>query len=195
MFISCTTCKDPSSYDSKHHSFEVVTLINYESFRQYEHLTDQRSPEYLQFKKQLIGIFLVSLEKEFPGISQHLVDVDLGTPLTNEYYISSTNGNIYGTEKRFGQIGPFSYKANTGFENLFMCGASVISHGVAGAAHSGVATAAKILKCSTEKLIKPKKNQQLTILEAEDNAHWPESLKTKISMMKKKQKSKVKHNA
>lgn len=191
MFISCTTCKDPSSYDGKHHSFEVVTLVNYDSFRHYEHLTDRRSPEYIEFKKQLTRIFLVSLEKEFPRISQHVVDMDLGTPLTNEYYISSTNGNVYGTEKTLGQIGPFSYKTNTDFENLFMCGSSVVSHGVAGAAHSGVAAVAKILKCSTEELISPRENQQLTILEAEDDAHWPESLKAKISMKQKKLKPKV----
>lgn len=193
MFISCTTCKDPSSYDGKHHSFEIVTLVNYESFRKYEHLkNDHRSDEYITFKKQLSDIFLVSLENEFPGISQHIVDMDLGTPLTNEYYINSTNGNVYGTEKRFRQIGPFSYKAKTEFENLFLCGASIVSHGVAGAAHSGVAAAATILKCRSDELIKPMEDQHLTILEAEDDAHWPESVKAKIALKKKRTKTKTK---
>lgn len=191
MFISCTTCKDPSSYDGKHHSFEIVTMVNYDSFKKYEHLTDQRSPAYKAFKKQLSAIFLVSLEDEFPGISQHIVDMELGTPLTNEYYINSTRGNIYGTEKSFGQIGPFSYKTSTGFENLFLCGASIVSHGVAGAAHSGVAAAAKILKCHSNELTKPMEHQHITILEADDDTHWPDSVKSKIALKMKKAKTKA----
>lgn len=186
IFISCTTCKDPSSFDGKYHSFEIVTFVNYESFKKYQHLDDKRSEAYKNFKKQLSDIFMVSLEKEFPGISNHIVDMDLGTPLTNEYYINSTNGNVYGTEKSFRQIGPFSYKTNTEFKNLYLCGASIVSHGVAGAAQSGVRAAAKILNCHANDLIKPMKNQHLSILEAEDDRNWPESLKTKIALKKKK---------
>ncbi|HET8809954.1 MAG TPA: NAD(P)/FAD-dependent oxidoreductase [Flavobacteriaceae bacterium] len=186
MFISCTTCKDPSSYDGKHHSFEVVTFVDYDSFRKYEHLGNERNEAYKNFKKQLSAIFMVSLEKEFPGISNHIVDMDLGTPLTNEYYVNSTKGNVYGTEKNFRQIGPFSYKTTTEFKNLYLCGASIVSHGVAGAAQSGVRAAAKILNCHSSDLIKPMESQHLTILEAEDDRNWPESLKRKIALKKKK---------
>ena len=72
---------------------------------------------------------------------------DLGTPLTNKYYVNTTKGSVYGTEKSFKQIGPFAYKAETEIENLYMTGASILSHGVAGASYSGVETASKILGC------------------------------------------------
>jgi len=129
---------------------------------------------------------MVSLEKEFLGITNHIVHIDLGTPLTNEYYINSTQGNIYGTEKTLKQIGPFAFKPQSPFENLYLTGASILSHGVAGAAHSGVATAAKILRERPEELFQVKANQKLRILEAEDDSQWPQDVKRKIAQKTEK---------
>ncbi|PZW39161.1 phytoene dehydrogenase-like protein [Mesonia algae] len=186
MFISCTTLKDPTSFDGKNHNFEVVTLIDYEQFKPYEHLGKNRNEDYQNFKKQLCDLFMVSLEKEFPGMENHIVHIDLGTPLTNEYYINSTRGNIYGTEKTLKQIGPFAFKPQSPFENLYLTGASILSHGVAGAAHSGVATAAKIIGERPEELLQVKADQKLRILEAEDNSQWPQDVKRKIAQKQKK---------
>src|SRR5690606_39805986 len=36
MFISCTTLKDPSSFDGKHHSIEAITYLDYKSFEKFE---------------------------------------------------------------------------------------------------------------------------------------------------------------
>ncbi len=46
--------------------------------------------------------------------------------MTNEYYINTTRGNVYGTEKSLKHIGPFAYKSKTEIENLYMCGASIV---------------------------------------------------------------------
>lgn len=186
MFISCSSLKDPTSFDGKNYNFEVVTLINYEQFKPYEHLGEERNEAYRDFKSNLCDLFMVTLEKEFPGIKNHVVQMDLGTPLTNEYYVNTTKGNIYGTEKNLMQIGPFSFKTQTPFENLYLTGASVLSHGVAGAAHSGVQTAAKILGERPEELLQVKPDQKLRILEAEDDTHWPEDIKRKIALKQKK---------
>ncbi|MGO2358362.1 MAG: phytoene desaturase family protein [Mesonia sp.] len=186
MFISCSSLKDPTSFDGKHHNFEVVTLIDYEQFKPYEQLDEERNEAYQQFKRSLCDLFMVSLEKEFPGIKDHVVHTDLGTPLTNEYYVNTTRGNIYGTEKSLRQIGPFAFKTQTPFENLYLTGASVLSHGVAGAAHAGVTTAAKILGERPEELLQVKPDQKLRVLEAEDDTHWPEDIKKKIVLKQKK---------
>ncbi|WP_233494483.1 NAD(P)/FAD-dependent oxidoreductase [Mesonia sp. K7] len=182
IFISCTTLKDPTSFDGKHHNFEVVTLVSYEHFKAFEGLDKDRGEAYFAFKEKLISIFMVSLEKEFPGIKNHIVHQELGTPLTNKYYINTTEGNIYGTEKILKQIGPFSFRPKTEIKNLYLTGASIVAHGVVGAAHSGVNTAAKVLGVRPEELLEEKENQKLTILEAEDNTHWPEEIKKKIAL-------------
>ena len=35
VFISCTTLKDPASFNGRYHSFEIVTFIDYESFNDF----------------------------------------------------------------------------------------------------------------------------------------------------------------
>ncbi|WP_298479951.1 NAD(P)/FAD-dependent oxidoreductase [uncultured Maribacter sp.] len=186
MFISCTTLKDPSSYDGKNHSLEVITFINYDSFKPFENEKEKRSKAYLDFKDKLTDKMLNGLEKVIPSIRQHIVHQDLGTPITNEYYVNSTRGSVYGTEKSFKNIGPFAYKAKSEINNLYLCGASILSHGVAGAAHSGVDTASIILKCEADELRTPLPDQELRIYDAEDAKEYPDWLTKKIKVRKSK---------
>jgi len=187
LFISCTTLKDPISFDGKHHTLEVITYINYEAFSEFENEEKERSTAYLKFKEQLIEKFLNSLEKVIPGVRSHIVHKTLGTPMTNEYYINSTRGNVYGTEKSLKYIGPFAYKSKSEIENLYMCGASIVSHGVAGAGYSGVQTAASILGCRQDDLIKPDDSQHLKIYDAEDATNYPEWMLKKMEVKKMRQ--------
>ncbi|MEP0265591.1 NAD(P)/FAD-dependent oxidoreductase [Dokdonia sp.] len=191
MFISCTTLKDPISFDGKHHTIEAITYINYDAFEDFKGEDIERSASYLKFKEQLIAKFFVTLEKVIPGISNHVVQKELGTPLTNKYYINSTRGSVYGTEKSLKHIGPFAYKSKSEIENLYMCGASIVSHGVAGASYSGVQTAASILGCRQDDLIKPSDDQHLRVFEAEDDTDYPDWMRKKIAMKHLKMKSKT----
>ncbi len=186
MFISCTTLKDPSSFDGKHHCIEAITFIDYQSFGKFKDEKEQRSQEYLEFKEKLTQKMINGLEKAIPGISNHIVHQELGTPITNEYYINTTDGNVYGTEKSLKHIGPFAYKAKSEIENLYLCGSSILSHGVAGASHSGVDTAAIILECHPDELKEPMEDQQLRIYEAEDPTNYPEWMLKKINVRKAK---------
>ncbi|PNQ72982.1 NAD(P)/FAD-dependent oxidoreductase [Hanstruepera neustonica] len=190
LFISCTTLKDPMSFDGRNHTLEVITYINYDAFKEFENETIERSQKYLDFKAKIIQKFLNSLERVVPGISDHIVHKDLGTPLTNEYYLNTTRGNVYGTEKSLKHIGPFAYKSKSEIENLYMCGASIVSHGVAGAGYSGVQTAAKILGCRQDDLIKPDLNQNLQVFDAEDSSNYPDWMLKKIEVKKSRLASK-----
>lgn len=186
MFISCTTLKDPSSFDGRHHSIEAITYLNYKIFEKFSNEKDPRSSEYLHFKELLTEKMIKTLEKVLPNVRDHIVHKELGTPITNEFYINSTRGSVYGTEKKLTQIGPFAYKAKSEIKNLYLCGASIVSHGVAGAGYSGVQTAGEILNKKQNQLLKTEEGQQLTILEAEDNTSYPEWLNAKIESKKRK---------
>ena len=182
MFISCTTLKDPTSYNGKHHTIEAITFINYDAFEDFKNEKIERSPSYLKFKEQLIAKFLITLEKVIPSISDHIVQKELATPITNKHYINSTRGGVYGTEKSLKHIGPFAYKSKSEIENLYMCGASIVSHGVTGASYSGVQTAASILGCHQNDLIKPSNEQHLRVFEAEDDSNYPDWISKKIKI-------------
>ncbi len=184
VFISCTTLKDPASFNGRYHNLEVVTFIEYNSFNEFNAKEDYHGDAYLQYKERITEKLMNSLEKVIPSARQNIVQKELGTPKTNEYYIKSTNGNVYGTEKSFNQIGPFSFQAKSEIKNLFLCGASTLSHGVGGATNSGVEAAAKILNCRAQELLIPDEHQNIRIYDAEDRSSWPEWVHQKREVRK-----------
>ena len=189
MFISCTTLKDPLSYNGRHHTIEAITYIGYDAFKQFSGLDDYHSEAYLNYKDRICEKLLNSLDKVVPGIRAHIVQMELGTPMTNEYYIQSTRGSVYGTEKNFWQTGPFSYRNKSEITNLYLCGASVLAHGVAGSSYSGAQTAAMILNRKMDELLQPEPNQNVRIYDAEDSSQWPEWIHTKMNSRKERLKN------
>jgi len=67
-----------------------------------------------------------------------------------------------------------------------------VSHGVAGAGYSGVQTAASILGCRQDDLIKPDDSQHLKIYDAEDSINYPEWMLKKMEVKKMRQTLKKK---
>ena len=191
LFISCTTLKDPSSFNGRYHNLEVVTFIDYDSFREFNSEDEHHGDPYTRHKEKICQKLLNSIEKAIPGAKQHIVQMELGTPKTNQFYINTTNGNVYGTEKSFFQVGPFSFKSKSEIKNLFLTGASTLSHGVGGSTHSGVATAARILDCKPEDLMHPDENQKIRIYDAEDSSTWPDWINEKIEVRKRRFKEAV----
>jgi phytoene dehydrogenase-like protein len=184
VFISCTTLKDPASFNGRYHNLEVVTFIEYDSFEQFNTKGDYHGEAYLQYKERITEKLLKSLERVIPTARQNVVQMELGTPKTNEFYIKSTNGNVYGTEKSFGQVGPFTFRAKSEIKNLFLCGASTLSHGVGGATNSGVEAAARILNCRAQDLLIQDERQNIRIYDAEDRSSWPDWVHQKRKVRK-----------
>lgn len=155
MFMTITTLKDPSKMKNGIHTIEAFCFANYEPFKKWENEPmGDRSKEYLLLKNEIMDRMLDYLEKRVPGIKNSFVFRDLATPLTNAHYINSHNGNIYGTDKIIKQIGPFGFNTKTEIKNLYLCGASTLSHGVAGVIGTGLRAAATILNCKTKDLLK-----------------------------------------
>lgn len=193
LFISCSSIKDPTSYNGREHTLEVVTFIDYDLFKSAlpKEGGDVYEAAYQKYKEQLCDKLVNNLEKVIPGIRSNIVQLEMGSPTTNEFYINATNGNVYGTEKGFYQTGPFSFAAKTEIENLYMCGASIMAHGVAGSGYSGVKTAALILNCREEDLLKDDPSQRLQVYEAEDDTKWPAWLHQKITEKQRRVKVRV----
>ncbi len=189
LFISCSSLKDPMSYDGRQHTIEAVTFIDYDSFKACTQ--DGNETQYEAVKQRLIEKLMNTFKRILPDIYKHITHIELGTPITNEHYIKSTKGNVYGTEKGFWQTGPFSYSAKSEIENLYLCGASIMSHGVAGSSYSGVKTAAQILGCTEEDLLQIDGTQDLRIYDAEDRSQWPDWIQQRIAIKKKRFENKV----
>ncbi len=155
MFMTITTLKDPSKMKNGVHTIEAFCFANHTAFDKWKNEpVGERSADYYKFKAEIMERMLNFLENHVPGIKKSVVFKDLATPLTNAHYINSHNGNIYGTDKIKKQMGPFGFNTKTEIQNLYLCGASTLSHGVAGVIGTGLRAAATILNCKTKDLLK-----------------------------------------
>lgn len=168
LFLSPTTLKDPAKGYGTRHTIEAFTLVGYDAFRPWAASPhDARRASYEALKRELTRLMMEAVERVAPGLTEHAVYADLGTPLTNEFYCAATAGNMYGTEKSRGQIGPFSWPIRTPIDGLPLCGASTLSHGVMAATISGLVAARTVLDCSFEDLLR-RGGPALQVLSAED---------------------------
>lgn len=180
LFLTVTTLKDPTKRHNGHHTCEAFTFVGYEPFQKWAHTqSGARGPDYEKLKEQLAKKMFRALDKRIPGLSRHVVFWNVATPLTNEFYIRATRGNLYSIAKTPSQVGPGSFPISTEIKGLYMVGASTTSHGVAGVTMTGLAAAKKILHCRTSDLLKMK-GQALRIYPSEDISQWPEELQKKI---------------
>lgn len=154
IFLTVTTLKDPEKLRHGVHTCEAFTFMSYDGFKKWAATKYGDRPEdYLKLKDELKAKMFRALEKRIPGITEKVVFSDLATPLTNVHYINATRGNLYGIEKSRSQVGPGAFAIKSEIENLFLCGASTLSHGVAGVTMTGMDAAKKILKCKMSELL------------------------------------------
>ncbi len=181
LFLTVTTLKDPSKMHSGHHTLEAFTFVNYDPFWKWAHQPEgARRAEYRALKVSLAEKMLATIDEIVPGIRERVLFCELGTPLTNQHYLAAHQGSLYGTAKTPWQMGPFSFPIQAPIEGLWLCGASTLSHGVAGATASGLAAAKGILRCRTADLLR-QQGPELPVYPAEDVSQWPEALQAKIA--------------
>jgi all-trans-retinol 13,14-reductase len=179
LFLTCTTLKDPSKLHRGHHTLEAFTFVGYDAYRRWEDSKlGERPDAYNRLKAELLDRMLETASRIVPGLREHVVFADLGTPLTNVHYCAATAGNLYGTEKSRWQVGPWAFPVRTELDGLVLCGSSTLSHGVMGAALSGLIAARELAGGTVKDLLH--KKSELSLVPSEDMASWPEALRRKM---------------
>jgi phytoene dehydrogenase-like protein len=146
LFLAITTLKDPSHRRDGLHTLEMFTFVPYAPFARWTGTTaTERGPEYERFKEAIGDKMIAAAENVIPGIGRALRFRSVASPLSNDFYCETPFGCAYGTNKTPWQMGPFSFSQQTSVRNLYSCGASTLSHGVAGTAMTGLVAAAKVL--------------------------------------------------
>ena len=146
LFLSIPTLKDPTHRRGGTHALEMFTFLPHAPFARWgQGGPGERGDEYEAYKRATKDRMLAAAEHVIPGVSRHLTFCELGTPLTNDFYCETFRGAAYGTAKTPFQVGPFSFDQRGPVEGLTLCGASTISHGVAGASMSGLIAAQQVL--------------------------------------------------
>ncbi|KYF95601.1 phytoene dehydrogenase [Sorangium cellulosum] len=158
LFLTITTLKDPGHPTrGGHHTIEMFTFVPHAPFARWkETRTGERGADYEELKESLGDQVIAAAENIIPGISRALAFRSVATPLTNDFYCASYRGAAYGTAKTPWQLGPLSFTIGTRIPGLYQCGASTLSHGVAGASVSGLMAAQRIVRAArVEDLLGP----------------------------------------
>lgn len=109
LFISFSSAKDPT-YDSRHPGKQVALVIGPCMYNDVEKYKDDRvkhrRKEYIEMKDQWTKIFMDCLLRYFPQLEGKIDFVDFGSALTNDVYLGTHRGAVYGiahTPQRFQQ--------------------------------------------------------------------------------------------
>lgn len=101
---------------------------------------------YNQMKKQTEDKLLEIIYEQYPQLQGKVSFIDSGTPLTNNFYIGTLNGEVYGLEHsvtRFTKCKWF-LKSKTPISGLYLSGQDILVDGVVGALMGGVLCAITI---------------------------------------------------
>ena len=111
----------------------MVAPCKYEYFRK---VRDQSEGDYQAAKLRFADNIIRVLESEFvPGLSDHIVEKVIGSPLTNEFYVRAPKGNCYSTpmNPKYVNLRRLNYRSP--FPNFYYVGASSCLPGFATIIH------------------------------------------------------------
>ncbi|RXG71505.1 putative all-trans-retinol 13,14-reductase [Armadillidium vulgare] len=101
MFVSFPSTKDPTwekRFPGKT-TMAIVTFTNYDWFEKWENKPCQRRGDDYEALKKTLGWKLIDQVIElYPKVKDHIDYVNVGSPLSNNFYIGSNKGEIYGLD-------------------------------------------------------------------------------------------------
>jgi all-trans-retinol 13,14-reductase len=152
LFITFPSAKDPTFQDRYPGKSvcTVITMANWEWFAPWEqeHMS-KRGDDYNSVKNQIGRRMCEQVLALYPHLADKVEYFDVGSPVTNKYYIGSARGEIYGldhTAKRFGNPEVMMHlRPTTDIPNLLITGQDVVSCGFTGAMFGGLLCASTAL--------------------------------------------------
>ena len=151
LFISFPSAKDPL-WDEHHpgkSTATIVTFANYAWFEEWENArVMHRGKEYNDLKQALGKLVWDQTLALFPHLHDKVEYFDVGTPVTNKYYIGAAAGEMYGCDhdmKRFSPHAAVDLRPETNVKNLYITGQDAFNCGFVGASFGGLFCASTVL--------------------------------------------------
>ena len=151
LFASFPSTKDPTwqdRYPGKS-TCAIVTFSKHSWFAEWsEDNCKRRGNTYDELKTTFAEQAWKQVVRNFPQLEGKVAHMEAGSPLTHDYYINSTKGEIYGldhTRDRFDFEKAMTVRPDTPIRNLYLTGQDVFTCGFIGAAFGGLITASKVL--------------------------------------------------
>ena len=143
LFVSFPSLKDPT-YSGKH-TAEVVALCDVTSFKPWLHLPDgERLQAYLALKARIEERMLAQFGRHFPALASMLRFHELSTPVTQQHFVRTPDGAMYGIEMSAQRLGSDALDVRTPVPGLLLAGQDVSGPGIQAACMSGLLAAAAV---------------------------------------------------
>ena len=152
LFISFPSTKDPTweeRFPGKT-TCVIITLTPYEWFKDWEEKKVMHRGKDYDGLKSVLGKRIWSQVLEmYPQLEDKVDYFEVGTPLSNQFYIASPKGEIYGCDhnkERFSPVTTAMMRPSTPIPGLYLTGQDVSTCGLTGAMQGGLLTSTVILK-------------------------------------------------
>lgn len=149
--LTCPAAKDPL-YSQHYPNTSNVLLLTEANIDWFDEMQTghhgNRQEEYTEFKGRFEKLFLDRLFFYYPKCKGHVTRVDIGSPLTTNYYLNTQRGESYGlawSPDRLKREMLDLLHPVTPIPHLLMTGESTLFGGFVGAMMSGFVTTLKIL--------------------------------------------------
>ncbi|KAM6040680.1 all-trans-retinol 13,14-reductase isoform 2-T2 [Chlamydotis macqueenii] len=152
LFVTCPSAKDPT-WETRHpgkSTLAVVTFAKYEWFEEWKDKeVNKRGDDYEELKKTFVDTIMQAVFKLYPRIEDRIEYVSGGTPLTNQHYIASPRGEIYGVDHTISRLQAktiAAIRAQTAVPNLYLTGQDLCVVGFTGALQGAFICASAVLQ-------------------------------------------------
>ena len=173
LFLSFPSTKDPT-YNDRYPgktTCAIVTVAPYEWFEQWtEEKVMHRGDDYQSLKMAIARQMWNQVCELFPQLEDKLEYLDVGTPLSNQYYLGTARGEVYGIDHNTTRFSPnmiAKLRPDIGIPGLYLTGQDTFNCGFAGAMFGGLACASAILRrnlmgelIKAKARVKPQKKDQ-----------------------------------
>ncbi|NXL39745.1 RETST reductase, partial [Glaucidium brasilianum] len=152
LFVTCPSSKDPT-WEMRHpgkSTLAIVTFAKYEWFEEWKDKpVNKRGDDYEELKKTFVDTIMQAVFKLYPRIEDRIEYISGGTPVTNQHYIASPKGEMYGVDHNIPRLQAeaiATMRAQTPIPNLYLTGQDLCLCGFMGALQGAVICASTILK-------------------------------------------------
>ncbi|NXV79478.1 RETST reductase, partial [Atlantisia rogersi] len=151
LFVTCPSAKDPT-WEMRHpgkSTLAIVTFAKYEWFEEWkDKQVNKRGEDYEELKKTFVDQAMQAVFKLYPRIEDRIEYISGGTPLTNQHYIASPKGEIYGMSHDIARLQAetiAAVRAQTPVPNLYLTGQDLCLGGFMGALQGALICASAVL--------------------------------------------------
>ncbi len=154
MFVSFPSTKDPNwklhkGRENKS-TMVLITLASWEWYKKFKDTTLRKRGDEYEEMKNIVGHQMVEQAcKLYPQVKHHIDYVEIGTPVTNNYYFGQQHGEVYGLDHGLERFDPWFLalaRAETDVPGLYLTGQDIFLVGVTSALYSGALTASAVLE-------------------------------------------------